>query len=59
MTLDNSTSPSSRILIGQFKRKPPESCEEDVTQVSKTKKIFFGWPWIEVLDCRQLTIIIL
>ena len=26
MALDNSASSSSRILIGQFKRKPPESC---------------------------------
>ena len=38
MALDNSASPSSHILIGQFKRKPPECCQKDFTKLSKTKK---------------------
>ena len=43
MALANCSSPSSRILIGQFKTKPPENCEKDVTKLSKTSKNFVGF----------------
>ena len=39
MTLENSASLSSRVLIGQFKWKPPRSClKKDVTKLSKTNQ---------------------
>ena len=47
--LDNSASTSSHVLIGQFKRKPPESCQKDVSKLSKLTKHFAGWSRLEVL----------
>ena len=38
MTLDNSASHSSPILIGQLKQKPTESCQKDVIKLSQTKR---------------------
>ena len=38
MALDNSASHSSHILIGQFKRKPPESWRKDVKKLSQSNK---------------------
>ena len=50
MALDNAaSSPSSHILIGQFKRKPLESCE-DVTKLSKANQTFVRQPWLDALD---------
>ena len=49
MALDNSASPSSRILIGQCKRKPPESCQKVVTKLSKV----VGWLQLDAIDCNK------
>ena len=40
MELDNSTSHSSRILIGQLKWKLPKSSKKDVKKLSQTKTLF-------------------
>ena len=45
MALGNPASRSSRVLIGQFERKPPESCQKDVTELSKTETV--GLPRLE------------
>ena len=59
MALDNSASPISRILTGLFERKPPESCQKDVTKLSKTIKKYCLVDAVRhaslfhMLDCNQ------
>lgn len=52
MALDNSSSPSFHVLIGQFKRKLAESCYKDVIKLSKNKQKLVRWPPLDALDCN-------
>ena len=54
MALDNSALLSSCISIGQFKRKPPESCLKDVSKLSNTNKNFVGWPQLHAHVCNYI-----
>ena len=45
MTIDNPASPSSRIFIGRFKRKPPKLLIKKMSQsYKKPFKTFVTWP---------------
>ena len=52
MALDNSTSPSSRILFGQFKWKPQQVVKKMLQSYQPLIKNFVGGPWLHVLDCN-------
>ena len=58
MALDNSASHSSDIFIVQFERKPPESCQKDATNLSKTDKKLYQVTTVRCIQgCKHFSFV--